>query len=55
MSKTIKNIIMVIVMVICFALIIIGQKNISVTGLMMEIVGLIGLLVILYLYNARFK
>ncbi len=55
MSKTIKNTIMIIAMVICFALIIIGQKNISVTGLVMEIVGLIGLLILLYLYNARFK
>ena len=37
MNNTIRNIIMAVVFVICLALVIIGQKNISVTGLVMEL------------------
>ena len=55
MSKIVKNVIIAIVFVVCLALIIIGQKNISVRGLVMELVGLVGLLVLLYLYNRQFK
>lgn len=54
-KNVVRNIIMVIVFVICLALVIIGQKNISATGLMMELVGLIGLLTLLFIYNHRYK
>lgn len=46
---------MAVVFVICLALVIIGQKNISVTGLVMELIGLVGLLTILFCYNRRYK
>lgn len=55
MKNSVRNIIMCIVFVISLALIIIGQRNVSVSGLMMEIVGLIGLLTLLFVYNHRFK
>lgn len=55
MNNKVKNLIMVIVAIICLALIVVGQKTISVSGLVKELVGLAGLLVILYLYNRRFK
>ena len=55
MSKVIKNVVLLAVFIICLALIIIGQKNISVTGLVMELIGLAGLLVLLYLYNRKYK
>lgn len=56
MNKNIvRNVIMVIVFIVCLALIIIGQKNISATGLMMELAGLIGLLTLLFIYNHRYK
>lgn len=55
MNNIVKNIIMVIVFIVCLALIIIGQKNISATGLAMEIVGLIGLLTLLFIYNHKYK
>lgn len=55
MNSTVKNIIMVIVFVVCLSLIIIGQRNISVSGLMMELVGLVGLLTLLFVYNHRYK
>lgn len=55
MNNVVKNIIMIIVFVVCLALIIIGQKNISATGLIMELVGLVGLLTLLLIYNNRYK
>lgn len=55
MGKVIRNIIVLIVFVVCLALIIIGQRNISATGLAMELVGLAGLLVLLFLYNRKYK
>lgn len=55
MSNTVKNIIMIVVFVICLALIIMGQRNISATGLGMELIGLVGLLTLLFVYNHRYK
>ncbi len=55
MNHAVKNIIMIIVFIICLALIIVGQRNISVSGLMMELVGLVGLLTLLFVYNHRYK
>ena len=55
MSNVIRNIILLIIFVVCIALIIIGQKNIGASGLVMELVGLAGLLALLYLYNRKNK
>lgn len=55
MSSTVRNVIMAVIVVICLALVIVGQKNIGVPGLIMEVVGLIGLLTVLFFYNRRFK
>ena len=56
MSKgIIRNVIKVIVFIVCLALIIIGQKNISAAGLGMELIGLVGLLTLLFIYNHRYK
>lgn len=55
MSKVIKNVVLLVIFIVCLALIIIGQKNISVTGLSMELIGLVGLLVLLFLYNRKYK
>ena len=55
MSNVVKNIILLVIFVVCIALIIIGQKNIGVTGLVMELIGLAGLLVLLYHYNRKYK
>ena len=52
MGKVIKN---VILLVVCLGLVIIGQRNISLTGLSMELIGLVGLLVLLFLYNRKYK
>lgn len=55
MNNAVRNIIMIIVFVVCLALISIGQRNISVSGLVMELVGLVGLLTLLFVYNHRYK
>ena len=55
MGKVIKNVILRVVFVVCLGLVIIGQRNISLTGLSMELIGLVGLLVLLFLYNRKYK
>lgn len=55
MNNAVKNLIMVIVFIVCLALVIIGQKTISVTGLVTQLVGLIGLLTLLFIYNHKYK
>lgn len=47
--------ILLVVFVVCLGLVIIGQRNISLTGLSMELIGLVGLLVLLFLYNRKYK
>lgn len=54
-KNVVRIIVMAIVFIICLALIVTGQKNISATGLGMELAGLAGLLVLLYIYNRRYK
>ncbi len=55
MNSTVKNIIMVLVFLVCLFLIITGQKEIGLVGLSKELVGLAGLLGLLYVYNRRYK
>ena len=55
MNNTIKGIIAAIVFVVCLGLVIVGQKNISLAGPGMELVGLVGLLTLLFLYNRKYK
>ena len=54
MSK-VRSIIMILVFIVCRALVIVGQRNIGVQGLAMEIAGLAGLLTLLFVYNHQFK
>ncbi len=54
MSK-VKSIVMIIVFVVCLALVIIGQRNIGLQGLAMEMAGLVGLLTLLFVYNHQYK
>lgn len=55
MSNIIRNIIMLVVFIVCLVLIVAGQKNISAMGLAMELIGLVGLLTLLFLYNRKYK
>lgn len=54
-DNKVMNIIMIILFFVFLGLIIWAQKTVSVTNLMIEIVGLIGLLTLLFLYNKKHK
>ena len=45
----------VVFFIVCVALVIMGQKNVGVQGLMVMLLGLAGLLFLLYRYNRKFK
>jgi hypothetical protein len=55
MSTTIKIGINIVAFVVFLSMIIIGQKNIGIPGLCTMLVGLIGLLTQLFLYNKKNK
>ncbi|MEG0452990.1 MAG: hypothetical protein RR428_07375 [Coprobacillus sp.] len=55
MNGLTKNIISVVCFIVSMALVFIGQRNVGYTGLAMEIIGLIGLLALLYSYNKKYK
>ena len=49
------NIIMIVLFFVFLGMIIWAQKTVSVRNLMIEIVGLTGLLTLLFLYNRKLK
>ncbi len=55
MNTLTKGIIAGLGFIISLSLVIIGQKNVSYTGLAMELIGLAGLLILLYIYNRKYK
>ena len=58
-EDAVKEKIIGLVLVLCFilslTLIIVGQKNVSIVGFANEIIGLTGLLVILFIYNRKYR
>lgn len=55
MNKWIKGILCAVVFIICMALIVAGQKNIGPQGLLTMLVGLAGVLGLLYIYNKKYQ
>ena len=59
MSETAKKIItaliVLVVFVISLTLVVIGQKNVGVSGLGLMLLGLAGLVLLLWFYNRKFK
>lgn len=53
--KWLVRIIYLMIFVLSMTLIITGQRNIGVTGLVCMLIGLVGILVLLYLYNKKFQ
>lgn len=53
--KVLGIILKCICLVICVGLVIIGQKNVSYQGLGTMLAGLSGILLLLYLYNRKYK
>lgn len=54
-SNIVKNIIMAILFFVFLGMIIVGQKTVSLGNLGMELIGLAGMLVELYIYNKKYK
>lgn len=53
--KWIIRILYLLVFVVSMALIVTGQRNIGPAGLLTMIVGLAGILILLYLYNRKYQ
>lgn len=52
-KKVIIGILVAAVFVLCIALVVIGQRHIGLGGLGLELLGLVGLLFLLWLYNYK--
>lgn len=55
MSRRVQNIIMSIVALVAYGMIIVGQKHVGYIGLAVELIGLIVLVALLFIYNSRYK
>ncbi|MCI9142817.1 MAG: hypothetical protein HFH87_09370 [Lachnospiraceae bacterium] len=53
--KWMSRILYTVIFLVCIALIAVGQRNIGPAGLLVMLVGLAGILFLLYLYNRRFR
>lgn len=54
-KKWIVVLINAVIFIACMALVIVGQRRIEATGLIMQLVGLVGILVLIYLYNRKYQ
>lgn len=54
-KKILVGILVAIIFCVCIALVIIGQRNVGLPGLGMELLGLAGLITLLWLYNRQYK
>ena len=55
MKEKIIGLVLLLCSILSVGLIISGQKNISMTGFTYEIIGLVGLLVVLFVYNRKYR
>lgn len=55
MNKWVKIILYVLIFCVCLALIITGQKTVGVKNLLLQLVGLAGILAMLYGYNKKYQ
>ena len=55
MKEKIIGLVLLLCSILSVGLIISGQKDISITGFTYEIVGLVGLLVVLFVYNRKYR
>ena len=54
-KKIITAIVILIIFIVCRALVIVGQRNIGLSGLLTMLAGLAGLVFLLWLYNRQYK
>lgn len=55
MDNRVQNIILALIFVVSIVLVFVGQKYIGYAGLGAELIGLVGVIAVLYTYNKRFK
>lgn len=53
--KWIMKVLYLLVFIVSMVLIVVGQRRIGPAGLLIMLIGLIGILVLLYLYNKKFQ
>lgn len=54
-KKIIVGILVAIVFCVCVALVIVGHRNVGLQGLITELIGLAGLIFLLWLYNRQYR
>jgi len=53
--KVLGIVLKVLCLLACLGLVVMGQKNIGYPGLLAMLVGLTGILILLYMYNNKYK
>ncbi len=54
-KKIITGVIVFVVFVACVVLVVVGQRNVGATGLLTQLLGVAGLVILLWLYNRQYK
>ncbi|MCI8894004.1 MAG: hypothetical protein HFI42_06490 [Lachnospiraceae bacterium] len=54
-KKIITGVIVFLVFVACVVLVVVGQRNIGAAGLLTQLLGVAGLVILLWLYNRQYK
>lgn len=54
-KKVVFGIIVAVLFVLCVALVVLGQQHIGPTGLLIMMIGVVGLLILLWLYNRQYR
>lgn len=54
-KKIITGVIVFFVFVACVVLVVVGQRNIGAAGLLTQLLGVAGLVILLWLYNRQYK
>lgn len=54
-KRVLTGIIVAIVFVVCLALVIVGQRHVGPQGLLVMLLGLAGLIGLLWLYNRQYR
>lgn len=54
-KKTLLSILAIAAVIVCIVLVIAGQRNVGWNGLLMELGGLAGLIILLWLYNRKYQ
>ena len=54
-KSILKTVLAIVFFIVCVALVVVGQRHVGPQGLLVMLLGLVGLILLLYLYNRKFK